>query len=512
MFRSQLIIFGIIAYLLCMPQQETTAQAHLQQPVFFCCKDLPLGGILDSIGLKLGINFSYDASLVPHHQLKTCCFKGMTLTDALNELMDSLQVGYLERGNQLVIYPINKQISPTAPNVKSMVEIKGWIVEAKSKKAIPYASVSVENHPIGVISNLDGHFSLRVSSELTDSIIIVSSLGFIDFRFSYSPGDTGVRMVMLSQAKMSIQEVIIRPADPVALIKASCEAIPNNYSEHPAYLIAFFRETTWKDKSCISISESVLQIYKSSYSNSFDNDQVRLYKGRKKQDTLQLSRLNYKVEGGLFNSLMLDIARNRSSFLDPMVMQDYDYIFKGFTRYNDKEVYVIDFDQKEGVDDALFKGSIYLDVKALAIVGAEFALSPRGMRYARQMLVKKSPYRYQIRPVKAEYAVHYRKIAGKWDLSDVRMNLEIKARPRNALASSVYKTVSEMVITGKDTTGVRRFKNNEVSKSTDILVNQISDFDASFWDGFNVLEPESNFREPVKKIHSKISPEVPFYW
>ncbi|MFN8208177.1 MAG: carboxypeptidase-like regulatory domain-containing protein [Bacteroidales bacterium] len=512
MVRKHLLLFGIMFCLRCIAYKEAVAQVYLQQPVFFCCKELPLGGILDSIGHKLGINFSYDASLIPHHRLKTCCFYGKPLTDALNELMDTLQLGYLERGNQLAIYPINRPGSPASSKEQYLLEIKGWISEAKTKKAIPYASISVENHPIGVISNIDGYFSLRIPTTFADSNIRVSSMGFNDFRFSYSAGDTTARIIVLTPARVSIPEVIIRTGDPLALIRASCQAIPVNYSAHPAYLTAFFRETTWKDKICISISESVLQIYKSSYSNSFDNDQVKLFKGRKKQDSLQLSRLNYKVEGGLFNSLMLDIARNRASFLDPLQMQNYDYVFSGFTKYNDREVYVIQFDQKEGVSDALFKGSVYLDVKSLAIVGAEFALSPRGMRYARQMLVKKSPHRYQVRPIKAEYAVHYRQTGDNWNLSDVRMNLEIKARPRSAMATSVYKTVSEMVITGKDTAGVRRFRYNETSRSSDILVNQIKDFDESFWNGFNVLEPETNLYEPVRKIRTKITPQIPFSW
>jgi hypothetical protein len=61
--------------------------------------------------------------------------------------------------------------------------------------------------------------------------------------------------------------------------------------------------------------------------------------------------------------------------------------------------------------------------------------------------------------------------------------------------NSLFSSVSEFVITGKDTTDITRFKVDEISRPRDILEEQIRETDNEFWGNENIIIPE----EPIEK-------------
>ncbi|NJO89366.1 MAG: hypothetical protein HC831_10700 [Chloroflexia bacterium] len=57
--------------------------------------------------------------------------------------------------------------------------------------------------------------------------------------------------------------------------------------------------------------------------------------------------------------------------------------------FNGRNVYVIDFKQKEIIKEALFQGKVYIDIEKLAFVGAEFSLNPDLIRKAQNQYISK---------------------------------------------------------------------------------------------------------------------------
>lgn len=481
-------------------------QAWLQKPIHFSSPCITRTDLLDTLSQKLQVNFAYDASLVKPGPCRPCHYEGVPLIEVLNSMLDSLSIGYLEKGNHITLFPREKSSFLEKDSIPVFLEREGFVTDSITGQGIPFASVCLEFCRTGTITNEDGYFMLKTPMNYSGGKILISCLGYKGRSLSFFPNDSLTLRIKLVPVALRIPDVIIRPTDPASLIMAARDAVERNYLGKPIYNTAFFREVTWKDKACISISESVIQIYKSAYGDSFDNDQARLWKGRKKQDSMQMDRINYKVEGGIFNSLQLDLAKNPPSFMLPEFMSSYEYHYEGITHFNDRDVYSIHFDQKPEVNDALFRGNLFLDVQSLAIVGAEFELSPKGIRYARSLLVRKSPLKLQVRPVNASYTVHFRFTGSHWALSDVRTELDIRAKARHDLFYSVYHTVSDLVITAEDTSQVRRFKNSEAIKSTDILTSQINDYDPGFWEGFNILQPDARLEEAVEKLKLKTLP------
>ncbi len=148
---------------------------------------------------------------------------------------------------------------------------------------------------------------------------------------------------------------------------------------------------------------------------------------------------------------------------------------------------------------------MYVDIETKALVAAKFSLSPRGIKYARNLLIKKQPKAVQVKPEGADYQVYYRNINGKWYLGYVRSEIRIKAKGTKFILNSLFTSVSELAITDIDTTNFDRFRWNEIARSRDITVDQLTDFDPGFWHNFNIIQPEQALLEEIKDLSMKKS-------
>ena len=62
--------------------------------------------------------------------------------------------------------------------------------------------------------------------------------------------------------------------------------------------------------------------------------------------------------------------------------------------------------------------------------------------------------------------------------------------------------MSEFIITDRTTEDVKKFKRKEISKSTDIFVDQISDeYDEKFWGKYNIIQPDKSLIEAYKELN-----------
>ena len=161
--------------------------------------------------------------------------------------------------------------------------------------------------------------------------------------------------------------------------------------------------------------------------------------------------------------------------------------------------YIIEFEQREGVKYPCYKGSVYIDVETLAIVGASFEMPETGMNYATGIYIRKSPRHTGVKPINAHISGFYRYYNKRWNLSNARSEVLIRVRRKKDKQqdkfNSVFASVSEFVITNKDTTNIVRFKTDEISRPRDILEEQIGETDYEFWGNENIIIPD----EPIEK-------------
>ena len=454
--------------------------------------------LLHEISRKGKFSFTYTSQLKVHRMASVLVKKQM-IRNHLADIFRYDSVQFVEQNNKIILVPIYKKVNP----VFSFRLIKGLVIDSRTRRPLPYSNIFLVNKSTGTMSNTSGRFELKTAPDEYNDTLGVSFIGYKLFKVPLAAVDTGILIIRLSSEKVQIKEIIVKPLDPIYILTKTIEQIPVNYDKKAAVFTAFFRESTWRDNQNISISETVVNIYKESYT-SMREDQIKIFKGRKGNNTEEKELYDFVVQGGLYNTLQLDIVKNLPTFLDADYFALYEYQIEKIITHFDRPTYVIAFDQREGVKYPCYNGKVYIDVESLAIVGASFKLSDKGMKYATGIYIKKSPKRLGVRPISAKYEVYYRAYHGKWNLSNVRSNILIRVRRKKVKQqdkfNSDFESTSEFVVTNKDTANIARFRFNEISKPKDVLVDQIGETDQDFWGSENVISPD----EPIEKTILKL--------
>jgi len=388
---------------------------------------------------------------------------------------------------------------------ESVSVIKGKIIDQKTEKPLIFASVQVTNSGVGTVSNNEGEFILKVSKSLQSNYIKFSFMGYKTVTFKLSDLKTDNNVITMSLETINIKDVIVRANDPISLIKRAIDNIPENYGSAPSICTAFYRESVMQNKQYAGVAEAVLNIYKSSYGSSLTNDRIKVFKGRKSQDMKKMDTLIFKLQGGHYVAMLLDLAKNPETFMQDEYFNNFEYQPVTVTNIEGRETYVIEFSQKRDIQDVFYDGRLYLDVNTLAIKKADFSISPTGLPLADRYLVRKKPLNTKVKTVSANYSVDYREINGRWTLNHVRYEVKFKVDKKHQWFSKTYTSTVDLAVTDKDTVNVAKFKMSETLKPNQVFIDHLSNYyDEDFWGTYNIIKPEEPIEEAIKRISKKM--------
>lgn len=385
------------------------------------------------------------------------------------------------------------------------IEITGKIIDQNSDEPVVFATVFLSGSSIATVSNADGDFLIKVPKDKASEKISFMHLGYENNEISISAFTSGNMIVKLTPVSLPIDEVVVRSIEPESLILTALSKVKDNYNSSPEMQTSFYREAIKQNRKYVSVSEAVLDIYKSPYRNTFDSDRMKIYKGRKSHDVKKMDTLVVKLQGGPKTSLMLDLVKHPGDILDADALQLYDFTLAGITTIDNRETYVINFDQKDNIEFPLYKGNIYIDAESTAFAGLDFHLSDKGIHYAPKYLVKKKPANLNIDVDGGHYLVRYRKDNGNWYLNYVRSELEFDTKWKRKLFKSKFSIMLEMAVTDRDMQNIEKFSAKETAKSSDIFIDQVSQFeDNNFWGDYNTIKPDESIEVAINKLNKKL--------
>jgi hypothetical protein len=475
--------------------QEKKVSLHISNA------ELPV--ILDTLESRFGVYFSYDADLASLRNTKSIDTTG-TLKEFIDILFDGENVRYSYIGKQVVLFQENCNVSKPQSDSLPYIVIKGKVLDQSNRSPLVFASVCISGNSLGTTTNSDGDFIFKIPSRFFKDSLVVIYCGYKAFRKAIKDIlPTGKMEIMLEVSAQVLEPVIIKPVDAQAIVSNVLKKAGENYPRKAALCTAFFRESSKSNNEYFTICEAVIDIHKGAYQNNFDNDQARIFKSRKSENEVLIKDIQYKIEGGIMNCLRLDVVKDQASFLLPEEMENYDYAYVKTVMFDGQELYVISFDQKKDVQLPLFKGLLYIEKNTNALVAAKFGLSPRGIGYAKSLLVKKYPRKVKVKPIDASYLVNYRNLNGKWYLDNIRTELQIKVRSDRLFFNTLYTSVTEMSITEIDTVNVKKFKLREIIKENDAMSDYEDIYDPGFWGNYNLISPEEPLVEAIKKLSIK---------
>jgi hypothetical protein len=402
------------------------------------------------------------------------------------------------------IHPINNSDS------SSFKYFKGTILDSKTKNELTFASITISGSNISTISNSEGNFLIKIPTDRQDASLIISFLGYTDKVVSIKDLKQEKNLLYLEPVNILLKEVVVNVMDANKIFSNVLNNRSKNYGDSPIQMISFYRESIKKRRTYISVLESIVDIQKMPFSTGLQ-DQVNILKGRKNADYTKLDTVNFKLEGGLFSALYIDIIKDPSNIFSENVFELYDFHFEDITQINDKQVLIISFKQKLSNEDPnpLYSGKLFIDAKSFAIISATFQLNVENKIKAGLIFTRKKPKGVVIYPTEVSYQVDYRQQNNKWIFSYSRGDITFKLNWDKWIFNTTYNTTFELVNTDWQNQDSKAQINTQKLSPYVIMSDKIpKSVDLEFWGEYNIIEPEKSIESAIKKIQRKKLQEI----
>lgn len=226
---------------------------------------------------------------------------------------------------------------------------------------------------------------------------------------------------------------------------------------------------------------------------------VRLVKGRKNPDVQPFQWLNFKLQGGPFTIIKLDLVKTNESFINELDRGSYRYEIERVIWFKNEPVYVVSFSP---VSDKVFPGFIgemYVHRETFAIVHANYRFNRSSLKQATGIMIKKKPLGVKARPTSVEYSVNYQFYNGKWHLSTAQAAVNFKIRSKRDKLNAEFYSISDLLITDIKPTELKRFPYKERFTQNDVFVENLGYYDEKFWENYNIIKPNEDLRNAFKK-------------
>lgn len=463
-------------------------------------KQISLYKVLLEISRQSGVNFSYDANRINGDSIVEIMIQEESLQHTLDELFKSPQIEYFLIDNQLIIRRTDHKKIP-AQSVKDSIRflyIEGRVLDAENVRPIEFANISIVGTSIGTITNQEGEFLFKIPTTLQDSQMVVSHIGYRNHYLTFRELADYAHTLLLHPHSFMMEEIVIRSIDPYRVLSKSIDKIDENYLQKPTKQLAFYRETIRKGSDYSLILEGILDLYKAPY-KGFRTDQIHVIKMRKWADFSNMDTVMVKFKGGLQMVTFLDIIKHPTTFLEPIALQYYQYVFQGVTEFNNKAVYIIGFKPKVQSAMPMYKGVMYIDTENLALLTAEFELAMEHVVEPEDMFIFSRSAKIHTKLESVRYRIGYREFEGAYYLNHIYCDINLRIRKRKQLFYRKYGTTVEMAVTHVDTTDVDRIKLRDRARLNTVLADKNYQYDELFWGDFNYLPPDKPLIEAIRE-------------
>ena len=388
----------------------------------------------------------------------------------------------------------------TTLSQNAFVTVSGQLKDAKTGEKIVYATIAVPNTGIGTVSNSDGEFTLKVNTSLNAEYFEVSHISYTTAKFKISEAVGKDKTYYLDLQPIQLKEISIVPGDARGIVEMAIRNIRKNYSDAPNMMTGFYRESIRQRRDYVSIAEAVVDIYKAPYSNNQD-DQVKIYKGRKGTNVKKADTLMVQLQGGPNVAMLIDIVKNTDLSIALDNLDNYQFEFGSVVNIENKINWVINFSPIVVNEDPLYFGKLFISQENMAITRAEFSLDLKDEAKASRVFIQKKPMGLHFMPTSTSYLVTYKEQNGKYFLNYVRVDLKFTCDWKRRLFKNHYTVMSEVAITDRRENNIVKFANQDVFKSNMVFTEKVQDFaDVDFWGEYNIIEPDNSIENAIKKL------------
>ena len=381
--------------------------------------------------------------------------------------------------------------------------LSGKVTDAKTRK--PMAHVSVTDRSVGTVTNEAGEFILKLQK--APQKVTFSCLGYKTQQLSAAALD-GVRVeVRMEPSSVMLDEIVVQGADAKELVLKAMEKISDNYPNVPNLLRGFYRETVQKRNHFTSISEGVVDVYKTAYDKGDWRDGVAILKGRRLLSQRPSDTLSVKLQGGPVLPIMLDVVKEKDVLLNPEELDNYTFRYVTMSKADDRNQYVVEIAPLYVMPYALYHGRLYIDQETLAFTRIDLSLDMNDTDKVTQMILRKKPLGLRFTPHELSIYIDYKTDDGVTRINYIRNVIRFRCDWKRKLFKSNYTVTSEMVVTdrqeGKD---LKPIRSRDTFNRKDNFYDKVVYFDdPDFWGKDNIIEPTEDLVKGIEKIKKRIS-------
>ena len=385
----------------------------------------------------------------------------------------------------------------------SFKQFKGSILDSKTKNELIFASITVSGTTISTISNSEGKFSIKIPTEKQNSSLVISFLGYKNKVVPIKELKQEKNVLYLEPSNTILEEVVVKVMDAKNIFLGVLNSRLRNYGNEPIQMTGFYRETIRKRRTYVSLSESILSIQKQAFSSDLQ-DEINLFKGRKNADYTKLDTVNFKLQGGPYSALYIDLIKYPRFIFSEDAFDIYDFNIEDITQIDDNQVLVLAFKQKPSIESPLYYGKMFIDVKSLAIVSATFQLNVEDKIKSALLFTRKKPAGVDLYPTEVRYQINFRQQNGKWIFAYSRGDLNFKLNWDKRIFNTVYSTTFEMAGTDWKNQDIQENQSTQKLTSNVIMSDKVRSLaDPDFWGEYNIIEPEKSIEAAIRKIQRK---------
>ena len=393
--------------------------------------------------------------------------------------------------------------------MKTEFTVSGVVRDKESRKKLENVAVSLVGTPIGTVTNAEGVFSLKIPHMDTIPQLELSHIGYMNARFSASAPEGSNNMyatILMIPIALQLNEVVAYGNSARRIVEEALERIPKNYPSGESMTSAFYRETVQKGHRYISISEAMLDVYKTSYrQRTTDRDKVQIDKARRLLSQKQSDTLSVKVVGGPNLPLFMDVVKNAYALFDEETLDYYSFVQEPSVFIDDRLQYVISFRPRVKLDYALYVGRVFIDREHLAFTRAEFELDLSDRERAIAAILYKKPLGLRFRPQKVSFLITYRQHDGVTCLNYICNEMCFKCDWKRRLFSSSYVARSEMVAVDREERPERVIARRDAFKPYQVFYDIVKEYwSEDFWKDYNIIEPTESLENAVKKLRKQM--------
>jgi len=389
---------------------------------------------------------------------------------------------------------------------KSMVT--GTITNKDDKEPLPFASITLKNYPIGVISNENGEFDFYIPKSKLNDTISVSFIGFDSYEIPIQSIKNNIK-IELQPANNVLDEIVLSQLSPLDYIKKALENLEENYPQDAYQSIAYYRQKFIENGKIINKEEAVFKTY---YTTPKDTSkaqhQLLLYKPAENPQQIQFMRewMEKKLAkekkkaikkgeeidedkydgdmdinfGGPQSVINLDINHNKGNYLNKKDFNKYEYTFGNETSLNGEPLVTILFQAKRTIDHIKDSGKILISRESFAIVSIENA-----GKLSIPFLMKPILFTLGLRIINPNFngTIKYQKYKDKW-------------------FPSLFRWDAKVSLTKK-----HMFDTNE---NSDINIGQV--FSINKIDSIDVPIPKEKLFDPNEDLENQVYNDININW